>query len=250
MSASEEWLTAVVGLCCITSATSQSRAFCAIYPSSQRITMDSSYLPPSQLLFSTFSAAITLAHFLLPILKPQSADLQYLVSPASPAAAIVILGTYYSVAVLLWTSLQSYTSFFSTCPPTFCKTENEEERSNGAAWPAPTREETSHYLTFLGIAFAASLVIYLDILRVWYRAIIAAWSFSYQAPNPDIKLQIVPHIVFCQMAAATSVTVGIMSLLPGYAMGQLLSVGREAKVGFVEKMHQPLEKPWRKRKGE
>ncbi len=107
MSASEEWLTAVVGLRCITSTTrleprgKESRAFCAIYPSSQRITMDSSYLPPSQLLFSTFSAAITLAHFLLPILKPQSADLQYLVSPASPAAAIVILGTYYSVAILL-----------------------------------------------------------------------------------------------------------------------------------------------------
>lgn len=40
-----------------------------------------------------------------------------------------------------------------------------------------------------------------------------------------------------------------MSLLLGYAMGQLLSVGREAKVEFVEKMHQPLEKPWRKRKG-
>ena len=204
----------------------------------------------SHLLVFAFSIMITLAHFLLSILKPQSADLQNLVRPASPASLIVALGRYYAIAALLWICFRSHTSFFSASPSARLREEDQGKETDETARPATVDEETSHYLTFLGIALAASLVIYLEIVRIWYRAMIAAWNFSYLTPNPDIVMKVISNVVFCQIAAATSVTAGIVSLFPSYAMGHILSIGHEARIEFVEKIHRPVEKPWGKRKAE
>ena len=204
----------------------------------------------SHLLVFVFSIMVTMAHFVLSILKPQSADLKNLLRPASPASLMVALGTYYSIAALLWTSLQSFSGFFSIRPSVLHTNENEKKEVHEAIWTPTVEKEMSRYLTCLGMAFAASLVIYLDILRVWYRGISAAWIFSHLAPNPDAQMKVISHVVFCTIATSTSITAGIVSLLPSYAMGHILSIGREARVKFVEKLRQPVVKPWEKRKGE
>ncbi|KAL2052132.1 hypothetical protein ABVK25_007574 [Lepraria finkii] len=185
------------------------------------------------LLLSAFSITITLAHFILCILKTQSAELRNLfITPASPTSAIFPLGTYYSLIILLWVCLQSHTNFFSTRPATIQK-------------------ETSRYLSFLGITFAAALVIYLDVFRIWYYAISSAWKFSYQPTwNPEINLDIIQHIVFYQLALWLSFTAGIISLLPSLAMGFILAIGLEAKIEFVVWLHQPGKKPWEEKKQE
>ena len=205
---------------------------------------------PSQLAISLLSYASAIAHPILLLTVPFSSHFENLIhlnttattatSTSLTTATILNISTYSSSLFLLWVSNQPYSSFFSVHPSKFQKKKKKKKKKASSkpggqpteiVWPGrPGPQEKARFTTVNHVAFAATLVLGVDVVRLWLRALVTAFESVYATGDPRRSMGIVEHIVFGPMVVWLSIFAVLAICLLLGAMGNVWKIGDEAGV--------------------
>ena len=153
------------------------------------------------------------------------------------ARTLLYLGSAYSGAFLIWTLSSKHDDYFSAEADNGTSTSSLRVTSKANASPRPANR-TSRYLGLLAMAIMSETILLIDISWVWYQGVKWAWSLPILT-QAGAAFEWSSRLVFPVYALWFTFMWGVGNLFGLMALGQILSIGRDAEVEEVVRWNRP-----------